>query len=406
MSGEGTLVGDDRLPAEVARRYRLAAILRPELPGLVDELVRELRRALPEYRDLDQARGATFRRRVAYLAKVFVDLVEYPDLPRDEADRSCRAVGLAEGHAGRALDSLHTAFRVCGRIAWRRIAWVERHRGLSGVEVSWLGDRLFAFLDELSELSMRGYRQARERMNEAVLRHRRKLLQLVTRRPAAAPSEIAALAATVGWTVPDQCAMVALDAVPGRLPPRDLALGADVLADLRGAQPCLLLPGPVTSERLRRLCPSLPGVRLAVGPTVALAEASSSLRWARQALALVADGVLPDVPVTVCADHYTTLWLLGDPGLLRQVARRRLAPLARLPAKQRARLAGTLLAWLRAQGNVQEAAVELSVHPRTVRYRMRQIEAAFGAQLRDPDIRFEIESALRALHLRELPDGE
>ncbi|HKS48337.1 MAG TPA: helix-turn-helix domain-containing protein [Amycolatopsis sp.] len=395
---------DDRLSGIAARRHRLAAILRPELPSIVEELVREVRRALPEYgRLLDQAQGAVLRQRVEYIAKLFVDLVEYPELPRTESDKTFRAIGRAEGHAGRTLDPLHAAFRIGGRLAWRRIARVERQRALSANDVSWLAERLFAFLDELTALSVQGYRQAQDQARDAGHGLRRRLLQLVLKRPAVSRAVITDLARAAGWTVPEQCAMVALDAEPsGRLHP-DPTLGADVLADLREPEPCVLVPGPVTPERLQRLSMAFRGAHIAIGPTVALGDAAASLRWARHALRLVGDGVLPDVPVTVCAEHWSTLWLLTDPALLRQVTKRRLSPLAQFPVKQRSRLAGTLFAWLRAQGNVQETAAKLKVHPRTVRYRMRQIETAFGDDLRDSDARFEIEAALRALELLGVP---
>ncbi|MYT26807.1 PucR family transcriptional regulator, partial [Streptomyces sp. SID7760] len=46
-----------------------------------------------------------------------------------------------------------------------------------------------------------------------------------------------------------------------------------------------------------------------------------------------------------------------------------------------------------------EAAKALSVHPQTVRYRMRQLEKLFGPGLRDPRTRFELEMALRSRRL-------
>lgn len=400
MYAERLVVEGGRPAVLEERRRRLAAMLRPELPSLVDEIAREIRRAVPEYgRPLEEAGAGVLRDRVQYAVKLFVDLLEYPHLKRTDADRMFRGIGRAEGHAGRTLDQLHAALRIGGRIAWRRVARVERRRALPAVDVSWLADRLFAFLDELASLSTKGYRQAQSQAQDAGRGMRRRLLQLVLKRPAVSQTAITELARTVGWTVPEQCALIAVDPEPGEHVRADPVLGSDVLADLREPEPCLLVPGPVTGDRLQRLSAAFHGAHLAVGPTVPLAEASSSLRWARQALRLVGEGVLPDTPVTVCADHWSTLWLLSDPALLKQVTKRRLAPLNSFAAKQRTRLAGTLFAWLQAQGNVQETATKLAVHPRTVRYRMRQIEDAFGPDLREPAARFEIEAALRALDL-------
>ncbi|NKQ53927.1 PucR family transcriptional regulator [Amycolatopsis sp. K13G38] len=373
-------------------------MLRPELPSLVDEIVREIRRAVPEYgRTPEEANGAQLRDRVDYAARLFLDLLEFPQLDRADAERTFLGIGRAEGHAGRTLDHVHAALRVGGRVAWRRIAKVERQRGLTAVDVSWLADRLFVFLDELAALATRGYREARSKADDAGRGMRRRLLQLIVKRPPAQPSAITDLARGAAWIVPEQCALVAVHVGQLRTEP---ALDTDILADLRDPEPCLLVPAPVNTERLQRLSAAFHGARLAIGPTVPFAEAASSLRWARQAVRLVDEGVLPDMPVTLCADHWSTLWLLGDPGLLKQVTRRRLTPLNTFPAKQRARLAGTLFAWLQAQGNVQETAAKLNVHPRTVRYRMRQVDEAFGDDLHDPTARFEIEAALRALRLK------
>jgi DNA-binding PucR family transcriptional regulator len=42
----------------------------------------------------------------------------------------------------------------------------------------------------------------------------------------------------------------------------------------------------------------------------------------------------------------------------------------------------------------------LGVHAQTVRYRLRNLDARLGERLADPDHRFAVEAALRALHLR------
>ncbi len=95
-------------------------------------------------------------------------------------------------------------------------------------------------------------------------------------------------------------------------------------------------------------------------------------------------------------DHLAQLLLAQDPALLADLASRRLAPLDGLPAKVRARLAETLLLWLRLRGQRGRIAAELQVHPQTIRYRLNQLRALFGDSLDDPDVRFELELVLRA----------
>jgi DNA-binding PucR family transcriptional regulator len=138
-----------------------------------------------------------------------------------------------------------------------------------------------------------------------------------------------------------------------------------------------------------------------IGPSVPLARAAQSLRWARHAQALVQAGVIPGGGGPVrCDQHLSTLLVLADEDLAAALSHRRLAPLARLRPAQRDRIAETLLAWLQLGENAAEVAQRIHVHPQTVRYRLRQITELFGDQLRDPDCRFELQLALRIRTLK------
>jgi DNA-binding PucR family transcriptional regulator len=176
---------------------------------------------------------------------------------------------------------------------------------------------------------------------------------------------------------------------------------AGALAEPGGPHPCLLLPGPVDSERWPLLDKALAGRRAAVGLTVPLADATHSLRWARRALSLSRAGIIGDGDVTFCEDHMLALWLLSDEPLLAQLAKRQLGALDGLRPLQRQRLTETFGTWLETRGTAAEIAERLNVHPQTVRYRMRKLEQAFGGLLDDPDARFALELVLRAMRLRE-----
>jgi DNA-binding PucR family transcriptional regulator len=179
-----------------------------------------------------------------------------------------------------------------------------------------------------------------------------------------------------------------------------------VLADWTAADPLLLIPdpdGPGRQAAIDRalLDRALGGRPAVIGPSVPLARAAQSLRWARHAQALVQAGVIPagngpdrNGPVR-CDQHLSTLLVLADEDLAAALSHRRLAPLARLRPGQRDRIAETLLAWLQLGENAAEVAQRIHVHPQTVRYRLRQITELFGDQLRDPDCRFELQLALR-----------
>jgi DNA-binding PucR family transcriptional regulator len=160
-----------------------------------------------------------------------------------------------------------------------------------------------------------------------------------------------------------------------------------------------LVPDPEGPGRLRSLERSLRGCGAVLGPTVPLAEAPTSLSRARELAELVRTGVVAGSGVLRWSDHLPELLLSRDTALVAELARVRLAPLAGMRAPQRERMADTLLAWLESGFNANEAAERLRIHPQTVRYRMRQLEGLFGARLREPGARFELELALRARRL-------
>ncbi|MFL1379797.1 PucR family transcriptional regulator [Nocardiopsis protaetiae] len=182
----------------------------------------------------------------------------------------------------------------------------------------------------------------------------------------------------------------------GALPP---ALPPDALVDLERPEPCALVPDPEGPGRLRALERSLRGTCAVLGPSMPLERVPESLERARELAELVRSGAVPGEGLVRWDDHLLALLLSRDTALLSAMARARLAPLAGLRPHQRERMAQTLLAWLEAGSNANEAAERLRIHPQTVRYRMRRLEELFGARLRDPGERFELELVLRARRL-------
>ncbi|QKW39567.1 helix-turn-helix domain-containing protein [Actinomadura sp. NAK00032] len=393
--GAGERRGDGERP--VLLPPRLAGLMRPELPSLAEEIVTEIRRAIPEYaRPLDGPYGHVLRLSVEHNLAAFVDRIAVPHgAPADDgsAATTARMLGQYEAHEGRDLDSLQAAYRIGGQVAWRRVMRVAPRHDISAAVMSRLADALFVYLDELAELSLDGYRQARARPIPALDERRRRLLRLLLDGPEA---EVAEAAEAAGWRVPDEVTLVAVEP-DARC--AWTALDEDVLADLECAAPHLLLPGPFTPERRRMLDEALPGRLIAVGVTMPAGQAADSLRWARRALGLALGGVL-DGPVVRCEEHLVTLWLLSDPALVDELARRRLGVLDGMTPGQQDRLTETLRTWLVTRGTAAEIAAILHIHPQTVRYRMRKIEQTFGAELADPEARFGIEAVLRAAHLR------
>ncbi|WP_405585649.1 helix-turn-helix domain-containing protein [Streptomyces sp. NBC_01092] len=136
-----------------------------------------------------------------------------------------------------------------------------------------------------------------------------------------------------------------------------------------------------------------------VGPSVPLALAGTSLRWAEYVLTELgrnAHGVHRAV------DHPAGWILANNRQVADSLAAALLEPLNRCTPLRREQLEATLLAWLQWRA-APEVARALNVHPQTVRYRMRRLHALFGHALSEPDICLALELALRSRRFRQPP---
>ncbi|HET9969061.1 MAG TPA: helix-turn-helix domain-containing protein [Streptosporangiaceae bacterium] len=419
-----------------------AAVVRTSLGAAIPEMIEAIGQAVPEY-----ARpSGTGRMRPDYQQRLadavtgavasFIARVAQPDRSMEPVLAEFRVIGGTAAREGRTLDGLQDALRLGARVAWRWLC--EAGAGLDRRELSRVGEAVFGYLDELAAACARGYAEAGE---QAAGDRQRRLLDLILADPPPRPEQVAILARAASWILPAQVAIAILTTPPagpsppgpsqrrnGSAEPRPAANGRPgpvpetvllppgVLADWTAADPLLLIPDPDGPGRPaaidRALLGRPPGGRSAViGPSVPLARAAQSLRWARHARALVQAGVIStangtegNVPVR-CDQHLSTLLILADEDLAAALSARRLAPLARLRPAQRDRIAETLLAWLQLGENAAEVAQRIHVHPQTVRYRLRQVTELFGDQLRDPDTRFELQLALRIRTLAPLQRG-
>lgn len=375
----------------------LADVIRPELPSLTEEIITEVRRAIPEYaRPMDGPYGRVLRMGVGQALSTFVDLIIDPAASHVNRDDVCRKLGEYEAAEGRSLDSLQAAYRIGAHVAWRRAVDLGARYSISSKVMSQLADAVFGYIDDLVSQSTTGYLEAKKRSSASKDEWRQRMLRLILEQPAVPRRAIGDLADLVGWTLPQQVRLVAIQ------PPvaASLVLPADALADLKAAEPHLLLTGDVEGHQRTALEAALAGRPAAVGIKVPLAEAADSLRWARQALALSRSGAITAGKLIFCDDHLLTLWLSED-RLLKQLGQQQFASLAGLSERQQQRLTDTLDVWLETGGKAAEVAERLKVHPQTVRYRMRILERVLGGQLNDPDARFAMEVVLRARRLHE-----
>lgn len=398
---------------------RVADVMRPELGRAAEEVIDAIQREVPEYaRPNDDAYTSTVRRAVHQATAQFVLQIADPGTSREATTQLFRDIGRIEAAEGRSLEPLQSALRLGARVTWRMLC-EQADRGRLSIDVIGpVGEALFLYLDELAAACSEGFTRASTEVAGELERRRRRLLDLIVTDPPVSREAVADLARAAGWALPRRVAVVALEDRSqdhfGPLP----AQPPDVLVDVARQDPCLLVPDPDGPGRAEVIERGLRGWTGALGPAVPLARAASSLRWARQMLALarrgavatgreVAGGRGPAGGREVaggrglirCEEHLATLLLSADEELGRVLSAVQLAPLARLRPVQQDVMAETLLAWLQNAGNARLAAGQLHVHPQTVRYRLRQIQELFGPVLAEPGARFELEVALRARQL-------
>jgi PucR C-terminal helix-turn-helix domain len=423
---------------------RVAAALRSESAASIDEIVAAIQNEVAEYtRPLDPAYGRTLSQAVEHAVRTFIERVAHSAHPAHPGTAQTemtemtamtavvaefRAIGAAEAREGRSLEPLQAALRLGARVGWRRLCGVAAAQGLDTLALGRAGEAIFVYLDELAAASAQGYLDARTEFAGEQERRRRRLLDLILTDPPAPAEAVAEAARAAGWTVPTRIAVVALgeqrqsreprpateprQAQDQRQPAADLAAPAfpgDVLVDWSRREPCLLIPDPEPDPnrgRIAAVTRALTGWAAAMGPVEPLDRAAASLHWARRALGLAERGIIDGRRDLVrCDEHLATLLIFADEELAAALRAARLAPLQRLRPAQRDRLAETLLIWLQHGCNANEVALQVHVHPQTVRYRLRQADDLFGDQLRDPDRRFELEIALRARQLLQRPVG-
>jgi hypothetical protein len=387
------------LPPEVAD------VLRPELPGLADEIVAELSRGVPDYaRPLEGPFGQALRTGVEEALGRFTTIVESPGLDLDAGREVYVNLGRGEMRAGRSLDALLAAYRLGARVAWRRLAAAGERARLSPRTLYTLAEAIFAYIDELSADSIEGYAREQAAAAGALQRRRQRLAAILVQDPPAAPATVEAAASNAAWRLPRSLAALVVEAegetagagpAPGEQADRlALRLGPEALVAHVAPFIVALVPAPADRRELER---AVRDRRAALGPEVPWQEGAVSFARAREVLRLAGDGGIDDGgSLLVAESHKLTLLLGADRRLARDVAESALAPLAAETELSQERLGSTLDAWLRHRGRTEAVARALHVHPQTVRYRLARLRELFGSRLDDPDGRFELELALRA----------
>jgi PucR C-terminal helix-turn-helix domain len=383
---------EEPLPSE------LADALRPGLPSLAEEIIAAIGREVPEYaRPLEGPFGQGLRFGVERALGRFVDALVDPQAAEETDPRRAVYVELGRGEmrSGRSLDALLSAYRLGARITWERCVEAGQRAGFGPETLYRLASAIFSYIDRLSAESVDGYAQEQSVTLADRQRKRRALVRLLARDDAGA-EEVRDLAQLAVWPRPQTVAALVTRAQDAdRFASR---LGGEVIAVAEQGLALAFLPDPDAPGRAAELRNALDAeAPAALGPTVPLDRAATSLHRAQAAFGLQELGILPAQPAPLLTDeHLPDLLLHGDGALVADLAARALKPLDDLGDGARERLLETLRAWLDEPGQVTRVAERLHVHPQTVRYRMAQLRELFGERLDDPDARFELALALRA----------
>lgn len=377
----------------------MAALLRADAAALAKDILRQVQRESPEVAYSCEADGALMaltgiRRCVEH----FADHLDRGNGPIPVPAEVFQAIGRAAARRSRGLEEVQATFRLGARLAWRRIAAIGQQADVPPPTMYELAETIFQYLDQLACELSRGHADAQDNAADERLRLQGRLVRALLAPGRDGTGPRTDLAERLDWPVPRTVAVAVLvradrDAVPP-------AVGDGVLLDMDGDLPRMVIPEPDTAARSTLLSRALTGWAGALGPTVPLAEAAKSLRWAQTAVDLMERRVLPNTHVLRCTDHTAALLLVPAAELVDGLGARCLAPLERFGPVHAQHLAETLRAWLETHGSATEVAERLGVHPQTVRYRLRQIRDLWGDTIDDPERRFEIELVLRARKLR------
>ncbi len=393
------------LPAEIS------TLLRPAVTDVVESIIEVIPLDVPVYAMPMEGRfGQGVRKGVQVALNRFLDLpgTRLPALSAEDKWVYER-LGGGEVRSGRSLESLLAAYRSGARVTFRAISRAVDMSSLSPDVLLALGESLFAYIDELSSASAQGYAQEQSERAGEQLRRRGEVVEMILRGDGGDGS-VARSAAAIGWTLPETLVVAVVPATYAD--GLRAALGRDALVAERGTDVVVLMPFVNRSARRRDLERALHDRQAIVGPPRPWQHAAESLHLAVSAgvRGLSSGAALPSGmgptgegqgsqsvgrPVWV-EDRLAELVVLSEPLAVADLARRRLAPLDDLRPATRERLAETLLAWLRHQGQRAPIAAELFVHQQTVGYRVAQLKELFGEGLDDPEVRFELELVLRA----------
>ncbi|WP_455578021.1 hypothetical protein [Actinomadura luteofluorescens] len=334
---------------------RIAGDLREHVPGIAAEAVRRIEGRLPEFvRPHDPRYARAVQLGVECAIGHFLELMADPAAPSADVVEFWRQIGVGEASEGRTLDSWQAATRIGTGLAVERLTDRAERMGYrtSPADVAAIANAALDYLNQLAAIVAEGHADAAARAAGALRDHRRHLLDLLLN--GASPAELKEAAREADWPLPRTLAVVAMrehgpDARHPALPP-------DVLPGLHLGEPCLIVPDPEGPGRARMLERQLHGWTAAIGPAVGTGDVGTSLRLARETLALACQGLIGGAAPIPAERHMPILVMMRERALVEKVIARARAAAERasgdaLPARRDA--AGLPGAWFQRHGGVR-----------------------------------------------------
>ncbi len=369
--------------------------LRTAVPELSEQVVAAVVASVPSYADPFSGKmGKVITTAVSTALEGFVDLASSPGGMAAGSQvqfvyDAAYDLGRGEARSGRSMDALSSAYRVGARTAWRDLSSSAAEAGLPAGDMARFAELVFAYIDELSDASVRGH--VEELASSGRLRQRRRERLFAKLLEGEPDDALHSAAERAEWDPPRTLTAVILperqlSTVLALLDVRTLQPGQDLPA-LASELTVLLVP-EATGRSRTALLRVLRATAAVVGPARPWLEAHTSYERALQAHQLGLEG---DTDT-----HLVSLVLGADPSAMADLRSRVLTPLDGLSETSRQKLTETLRAWLLHHGRRDEIAEALFVHPQTVRYRVGQLRDLFGDRLTDPQSVLELTVALSA----------
>lgn len=367
---------EQRAPARTDALNRLVERMNEQIDAMVDETDAAFRRQHPEV--AARVDSAVRRRMIEPTFRRVLHALQGQTPLAEEAELHV-AFGAMAARAGVPLKDMLAGYRLGAGIGWQRIRKLVDELGLDRDVVLELADVQVSYLDELVANSVEGFDREADRVRGQRVRERQALLDAVL-----AGTATRGAASDAAWTWSDVVVVAVLrDPVAADPDPRVLLGTADATL-VAVAEPAAL------DRWLHRT-----QATAAVGPTVALDRAATSLDRARRVSTLGDVGLAADTGVTRWEQVLATLVVHADPVAATALAHQRLGPLHHGTKGHERLLLETLGAWLDHPGRPQAMARALHLHVQTVHYRLARLRERLGDELDDPQARFEFALALR-----------